>query len=167
MRYHRFGACAAASISFATVSAPAYAQSQSQPAAAQSQWRPAVNTKSQWQPQPINAQWQPAITESRWRPETTKSSALKWELGFLALSAIDAAQTIECLNRNACEETNPLFGKHPSTKSIILAKVGGGLAHFALFSYINKRSPKTALRAAQVSFALQGTVVLLNARVAF
>jgi hypothetical protein len=118
----------------------------------------------------------PAHAETGWRLENagsdlrtreTRSAALKWELGFLALSAIDAAQTIECLNRHACTEVNPLFGKRPSTRTIILTKLGGGLAHFALFSYINDRDPKLALRAAQVSFALQGTVVLLNARVTF
>lgn len=165
MRYQWLGVYTAASLSFVSPT-PAVAQSQWQPAVSQSQLRPEV-TKAEWQPELTKAQWQPAITESPWRSELTKSSALKWELGFLALSAIDAAQTIECLNRDACEEVNPLFGKRPSTKTIILTKIGGGLAHFALFSYINERSPKTALRAAQVSFALQGTVVLLNARVAF
>jgi hypothetical protein len=162
MRYEWFGACAVASLSFAA-STPASAQSQP---AAQTQWRLEA-TKAQWRPEPTKAQWETSFTRAPLRPEFTKSSALKWEMAFLALSAVDAVQTIECLNRNACEEVNPLFGKRPSTKTIILTKVGGGLSHFALFSYINERSPKTALRAAQVSFALQGTVVLLNARVAF
>lgn len=165
MRYQWLGVCAAASLSFAA-STPAFAQSQSQPAVAQTQWQPTV-PRSPWRLQPTKAQSETEFTKSQLRPDFTRSSALKWEMAFLALSAIDAAQTIECLNRNACEETNPLFGKHPSTKTILLTKLGGGLAHFALFSYINERSPKTALRAAQVSFALQGTVVLLNARVAF
>jgi len=88
-------------------------------------------------------------------------------MGYLALSAIDAVQTIECLKRGACQEVNPIFGKRPSTKTIVISKIGGGLAHFALFSYLNDRNPKLALRGAQVSFALQGTVVALNARVAF
>ena len=156
MRYPWLVVCIAASLSFAA-SAPASAQSQPRPTVAQTQWRLEV-TKAQWQPELTKAQWETRFTRSPLRPEFTKSSALKWEMAFLALSAIDAAQTIECLNRDACEEFNPLFGKRPSTKAIILTKVGGGLAHFALFSYINERSPKTALRAAQVSFALQGTV---------
>jgi hypothetical protein len=111
--------------------------------------------------------WRLETSGSNWRVQDTRSAALKWEIGFLALSAVDAVQTIECLKRHACEEVNPLFGRRPSAKTIILAKLGGGIVHFALFNYINDRNPKLALRAAQVSFALQGTVVLLNARVAF
>jgi len=96
-----------------------------------------------------------------------KSNALKWEIAYLALSAIDAGQTIHCLRRDICEEVNPLFGKRPSTKAIILTKIGGGIAHFALFSYINERNPKLALRAAQISVVGQGGAVLLNARIMF
>jgi hypothetical protein len=166
MRYQWLGVCTAASLTFVVAPTPALAQSQPQPTITRPQSQPAV-AQAQWRPELTKAQWQPAITESRFRIGPAKSSALKWELAFLALSAVDAVQTIECLNRNACEEANPLFGKRPSTKTIILTKVGGGLAHFALFTYLNDRNPKMALRAAQVSVALQGTVVLLNARVAF
>lgn len=111
--------------------------------------------------------WRVDNMASSWRVEQARSAALKWEIGYLALSAVDAVQTIECLKRQACEEVNPIFGKRPSTKTILLSKIGGGLAHFALFTYLNDRNPKLALRGAQVSFALQGTVVALNARVAF
>ena len=111
--------------------------------------------------------WRVDNMASNWRVEQARSAALKWEIGYLALSAVDAVQTIECLKRHACQEVNPIFGKRPSTKTILISKIGGGLAHFALFTYINDRNPKLALRGAQVSFALQGTVVALNARVAF
>ena len=92
---------------------------------------------------------------------------MKWEIGYLALSAIDGAQTIECLDRGGCEEGNPLLGKHPSTTKLIAIKVGAGLVHFALFNRLNNRNPKAALRLAQVSCGLQGTVVALNARFTF
>ena len=108
-----------------------------------------------------------AAAQSAWHSADTKSAALKWELGYLALSAIDTAQTIECLNRNACEEGNPLFGKHPSATKLVLAKAGLSLVQFALFSKLNSRDPKMALRAAQISCGLQGGVVMLNARFAF
>ena len=111
--------------------------------------------------------WRTGDAASMWRAEGTQTAALKWELGYLALSALDTAQTVECLHRDVCEEANPIFGKHPSAKTLILAKLGGGLAHFALFSYMNDRNPKLAMRAAQISFALQGTVVLVNARITF
>jgi hypothetical protein len=107
----------------------------------------------------------PASAQSQW--EATQSSALKWELGYLALSAIDAAETINCLQRDLCSEGNPIFGKHPSSTKLIAAKVGLGVIHFAIFSRANEHNPKAALRLAQVSCAVQGGVVMLNARVAF
>jgi hypothetical protein len=119
-----------------------------------------------WRLPTQQANWRIAEADSTSRV-TTRSAALKWELGYLALSALDTAQTVDCLERGVCQEANPLFGKHPSTKTLILAKLGGGLAHFALFNYLNDRNPKIAMRAAQVSFALQGTVVALNARISF
>ena len=88
-------------------------------------------------------------------------------MGYLALSAVDAAETISCLHRDICEEGNPLFGKHPSATKLIVAKFGLGLVHFAVFSRLNDRNPKAALRLAQVSCAVQGGVVLLNARFSF
>jgi hypothetical protein len=78
--------------------------------------------------------------------------------GYLALSAIDAGQTIHCLDRGICEEGNPIFGKHPSAKKLILAKVGLGALHFVAFKALNDRNPRAALRLAQVSCAVQGGV---------
>jgi hypothetical protein len=88
-------------------------------------------------------------------------------MGYLALSAIDAAQTIDCLNRELCVEGNPLLGRHPSAAKLIGVKVGLGLLHFTAFSRINDKNPRGALRLAQISCALQGTVVGLNARFTF
>lgn len=99
--------------------------------------------------------------------DATKSAADKWEAGFLALSAIDAAETISCLDRNVCNESNPIWGKHPSTGKIILTKLGLGAVHFVTFKLIERKDPRTALRAAQISAIVQGGVVLLNAHVAF
>jgi len=90
-----------------------------------------------------------------------------WEAGFLSLSAIDAAETISCLNRHVCTEGNPIWGNHPSTAKIILTKTGLGLVHFAAFKIIERKDPRTALRAAQISAIAQGGVVLLNLHVAF
>lgn len=99
--------------------------------------------------------------------EKDKARALKWELGYLALSGIDAVQTIQCLSKHQCTEANPLFGKHPSASTLILAKLALGSVHFALIKHLNARDPRAALRAAQISCALQGGVVLLNARMFF
>jgi len=108
-----------------------------------------------------------ASAKSPWNAADTRSAALKWELGYLGLSAIDAGQTIHCLDRGICEEGNPIFGKHPSAKKLILAKVGLGAIHFAAFTALNDRNPRAALRLAQVSCAVQGGVAMLNARFMF
>jgi hypothetical protein len=99
--------------------------------------------------------------------QRTKSAAYKWEAAFLALSAIDAAETISCINRATCTEHNPIWGHHPSTGTVVAAKLGLGLIHFGVFKLIADRDPHTALRAAQVSAAVQGGVVLLNLHTAF
>jgi hypothetical protein len=103
-----------------------------------------------------------------WAPgDSTKSAAYKWEAAYLTLSAIDGVETIDCLNRHVCSEGNPIFGHHPSTGKIVLAKLGLGLIHFTAFKLIANRDPKTALRAAQISAVVQGGVVLLNAHLTF
>ena len=99
--------------------------------------------------------------------QRTKSAAYKWEAAFLALSAIDAAETISCLNRATCTEHNPIWGHHPSTGTTVAAKLGLGLVHFGVFKLIADRDPHTALRAAQISAAVQGGVVLLNLHTVF
>jgi hypothetical protein len=108
-----------------------------------------------------------AFSESALRLRGIKSAALEWEIGYLALSGIDTVQTISCLHKGECKEANPIFGKHPKTGTLIAAKLAMGAAHFALFKYANDRSPMTALRMAQISCGIQGSVVLLNARFAF
>lgn len=109
----------------------------------------------------------PARAQSAWGKEATQSAALKWELSYLALSAIDTAQTISCLDKGICSEANPLFGKHPSTGKLIAAKVALSAVHFAIFNHVNGHNPKGALRFAQISAGVQGSVVLLNARFTF
>ena len=99
--------------------------------------------------------------------DVTSAAALRWEFAYLGLSAVDAIQTIQCIERGKCTESNPLFGKRPSAETVILAKLIGSGVQFALFNAARRKDPKLALRLAQVSFALQGTVVALNARFTF
>ncbi len=96
-----------------------------------------------------------------------QSRAHKWEVAYLVLSAVDAAVTIECLERGKCTEVNPLLGKRPSPGEVILFKTGLGVAHYLLFRELNHRNPKAALRTAKFSVALQGAIVLWNMQVAF
>ena len=94
----------------------------------------------------------------------TSSEAMKWEMAYIGMSAVDAAMTIHCLDKGRCEEANPLFGKNPKKSTIIIAKVIGTAVQFTLFNEVRKRDPKMALRVAQISFVAQGSVVGLNAR---
>jgi hypothetical protein len=109
----------------------------------------------------------PLPAKSLWESQPAASAAMQWELGYLALSAIDAGQTIECLHRDACEESNPLFGKHPTAGKLLAAKIALGAAHFVLFKRVYDKDSRMALRLAQMSVLTQGGVVALNARFAF
>lgn len=101
------------------------------------------------------------------RMKKARAEARKWEFAYLTLSAVDAVQTISCLKKERCQEGNPLFGKKPSAKTIIATKLGMGIAHYALFSYVNKRDPRQARLGAQISAGLQGAVVMWNATMLF
>jgi hypothetical protein len=166
----------------ASLPAAAAAQSKAIAQAASSKWNsnwspapakaPTANWSSAWPATPAQAStakgsgpWSAAPAQAPTaKQSSTRSAAITWEAGYLGLSALDAIQTMNCLHRSTCHEGNPIWGTHPSDTKIILAKVGGGLIHVALFKALLDRSPKYALRAAQISFAIQGTVVVLNAR---
>lgn len=118
------------------------------------------------QPQPV-VEPVPSEAPPRDVDQVTRSAAYKWEAGYLALSAIDAAQTISCLNRNRCTEGNFIWGSHPSTGKIVAAKIGLGLIQFGVFKLVVDHDPHSGLRVAQVSAVVQGGFVLLNLRHTF
>ena len=109
----------------------------------------------------------PAVAQSPWAGNPTHSAVMKWEAGYLVLSAIDTVETIDCLDRGVCKEGNPIFGKHPKAAELIAAKVVFGVGHFVLVDHINERNPHAALRFVQGSVLMQGGIVGLNARFAF
>jgi hypothetical protein len=49
----------------------------------------------------------------------------------------------------------------------VAAKLGLGLVHFGIFKLLVNHDPRTALRAAQISAAVQAGFVVINARTAF
>ena len=126
---------------------------------------------------PVSAVDEEAIIVSAVRPDRpkperqhsdrTRVAAIQSEAGFLALSAVDAMQTINCLSRNECVEVNPLLGRHPSAAKLILVKAGMGALHLVAFKKEFDRDPTSALRLAQISCAIQGSVVRMNARMSF
>jgi hypothetical protein len=104
----------------------------------------------------------PALAET-----PTEKAAIQWEIGYQVLNALDTAQTLECMHRNACVEANPLFGRHPDDTRLILGKLAIGALHLGIFKFAYDRDPKAALRMAQFSVVVQGGVVLANARITF
>jgi len=88
--------------------------------------------------------------------------AMRWELGYLALSAVDAAQTISCLQDHTCHEANPVYGRHPSPARVILTKLAGGALHFWLVHGMIKKNPWEARLTAQLSAGIQGFIVGIN-----
>jgi hypothetical protein len=104
------------------------------------------------------------IADNRYRieAEATRKAVMRYEIAYLALSAADLVITVRCLERNECEEMNPVWGKHPSTQKLVIGKIAGGVIHFAAIRYIADRNPKLALRLAQISVAVQGGVVGFN-----
>jgi hypothetical protein len=168
MRYHSLVAVTAAAISLVLPSAAAAQSRPQQHVRFVLQQTPRLAPDKDLQLAPASDFQLGGSQELRLAPDQrTKSAAYKWEAGFLALSALDAAETISCLNRNRCTEGNFIWGRHPSTGTIIAAKLGLGLVHFAAFKVIADHDPHTALRAAQISAAVQGGVVLLNMHKAF
>ena len=115
----------------------------------------------------VSAVWLDRPKPEQPHPDRTRVAAIQSEAGFLALSAVDAMQTINCLSQNECVEINPLLGRHPSAAKIILVKAGMGALHFVAFKKEFDRNPTSALRLAQISCAIQGSVVRMNARMSF
>ena len=112
---------------------------------------------------PATAQvYGPVDTDKQDRKESTK-----WEVAYQVLNVVDAAQTIDCLNRNVCIEANPLYGRNPSKGKIIGIKLATGVIHWLVFDHIADRNPKAAKIFSKVSVIVQGGVVAANLRFAF
>lgn len=112
-----------------------------------------------------------AIRDSAFRidrdRQSLKNAAARWEAAFVAVSAVDLAQTLSCLDAGRCVEMNPLLGKRPKATTLIAGKLLVTGVHFAAFRYANARDPKAALRFAQFGVVTQGAVVALNMRFTF
>lgn len=137
----------------ALVASPAYAQADDEPIVVENfRIRPAETA--------------PTVSYRIDKPKgVTRSDVMKWETAYLALSAVDLVQTVSCLEKRTCKESNPLWGKDPKAPRLIIGKIIGGAIHFYTIDRISRRDPKTALRAAQLSVGLQGGVVGWNLRV--
>lgn len=132
-----------------------------EPIATDDSGRLSAAEQSRWRLEPITDR---AVLGSHWRLKDTRATAMRWELSYHLLSAVDTIQTVSCLRKGQCDEGNPLMGKQPKMSKMIAGKLLVSAVQVGLFKYAYDRNPRTALRMAQVSCALQGTAVLLNAR---
>jgi hypothetical protein len=98
--------------------------------------------------------------------EATRRAAMRWEAAYVVLSAADLVMTVQCLEARKCTEANPLAKSHSTTKMIAI-KSALTLGHVLFVRRLADRNPKAALRIAQVSVGLQGTVVGLNVKAVF
>lgn len=90
-----------------------------------------------------------------------------YEIAWQLLNALDAAQTIDCSNKPTCSEANPLFGKRPSTGTVLGIKGAMAIGHFFLMRHIAHRNWKAARTAEIGTILVQGLIDGLNFRYAF
>lgn len=123
------------------------------------------------EPAPPPAAYSPFLTPDQAERRRIERDADRWETAYLALSAIDAAQTCDFVARGVAHEANPalraVLGKRPKCHELVAAKAVLGAIHYIAFREIRARDPKAARIMAQVSFATQGVVVGLNLRFTF
>ncbi len=102
---------------------------------------------------------------------TTPAYAEEWkdlEITYQALNAIDTIQTVSCLEANRCVEKNPIFGSHPKTSTLVIAKVAGGIGHYIITKELVKRFGPDSRETKMwlyASIGIQGSVVLWNFKV--
>jgi hypothetical protein len=114
---------------------------------------------------PASRSWQPPAgghTVAEYR-----RNAAHWEVAYLALSAIDTAETADCISRHRCEEGNFLIGKHPSVGKLLLIRGLTGAAHFGIFKFLDSKNSINSRSFAIGSAVVQAGVVALNARFVF
>jgi len=89
------------------------------------------------------------------------------EYAFQALNVIDAAQTIDCLDRHVCHEGNPIIGHDPSKATLIGVKIGTGAVHYLITRWLMRDYPRIVRAWEIASITVQGGIVAANLRFAF
>ncbi len=84
----------------------------------------------------------PQATASPYQEKVITKSFIAWTVADGATIAADALTTVHCLNKPNCIETNPLFGRHPSTQRVAFTE-SGFFATDTLVSYLLKRKGKS------------------------
>lgn len=89
------------------------------------------------------------------------------ELMFQALNLLDAVETVGCLEAGKCAERNPVYGKNPHRSVIVASKVATGALHYLVTRYMLKQHNAWTDEWLITTVAIQGGVVMWNARFCF
>ena len=89
------------------------------------------------------------------------------EIVYQVLNAVDAVQTISCLDRGVCHELNPLLGRNPSAGKVLAFKAASGGVYYLVTKLLQAEAPG-AVGAWQItSIAIQGGAVAWNMQFVF
>jgi hypothetical protein len=95
-------------------------------------------------------------------PYRTPGDIKALEIAFQVLNVADAVTTIACLKQDDCEETNPLYGKHPKPIVVVGAKTLVGAIHYFAMRSLLPDNPGLARALGWVTVTVQGGAVGLN-----
>jgi len=108
----------------------------------------------------ISAKQHGSASKTGWSSTLTATS-----VAFVGLRTVDVLQTMKCLDRTNCEETNPLLGSHPSKGALVALAVGSTVALLALTKLFAKSDRGFAKIFLMLLTAGQAAVVYHNNRV--
>ena len=98
----------------------------------------------------------PDPRRNRWK------SVRKLEIAYQVLNLVDLAETIICINRNRCEELNPMIGRNPSNGRLVAYKLATGAVHYVVTRHLFNKHPDVLDEWMVGSLVLQGGVVMWN-----
>ena len=101
------------------------------------------------------------------KPIVTKAEAIRLEVIFQALNALDWVLTKNCLDRGTCVEKNFLWGEQPDMTKMALAKVALGAVHAAYAAWLFKNKPFAVKPMQYMSIGIMGGAVAWNAQYSF
>ena len=89
------------------------------------------------------------------------------EIAYQVLNAVDAVQTISCLERGVCHEMNPLLGRSPSPGKVLAFKAASGGVHYLVTRLLEAEAPGAVNGWQITTIAIQGGVVAWNMQFVF
>jgi len=100
--------------------------------------------------------------DERKPPYRTPGDIKRLEIAFQLLNATDAVSTVACLQRDDCQEGNPVYGKRPKPIVVIGAKTVVAGVHYWVMRRLLPDHPGLARAFGWFSVTVQGSVVGLN-----